>query len=328
METAIPTGAALKAAIETLRRQKNAVILAHYYQDFEIQDVADFVGDSLDLSRRAQAADADIIVFCGVRFMAEVAKILNPERTVLLPDADAGCSLEESCRPDDFRRFRQAHPDHMAISYINCSAEVKALSDIIITSSSAEAILGRLAPEQKIIFAPDKHLGAYLNKKTGRDMLLWDGACVVHEEFSAAALLAARAKQPGAKIAAHPECPEEILDIADFVGSTRKIINYVRETAAETFIIATEPHILHQILKESPGKDVRPAPGVDEIRADGSCPCTYCPYMGLNTMEKLYLALVNEAPKIEMNEELRRAALKPLQKMLEMSAPAVANAAE
>jgi len=327
-ETAIPVGDALKAEIKRLCREKNAVILAHYYQDFEIQDVADHVGDSLDLSRRAQATDADIIVFCGVRFMAEVAKILNPSRSVVLPDMEAGCSLEDSCQPEDFNRFTADHPDHLVVSYINCSAAVKALSDIIVTSSNAEAILDPLPRDQKIIFAPDKHLGAYLNKKTGRDMVLWDGACVVHEEFSAPALIQAKAADKAARVAAHPECPEDILELADFVGSTRKIINYVRETNADRFIIATEPHILHQIRKEAPGKDVTAAPGVDEIRGEGSCPCTFCPYMGLNTMEKLYLALVNEAPAIEMNEDLRLAALKPLKKMLEMSPPVVSKAAE
>jgi len=225
-ETAIPVGDALKAEIKRLCREKNAVILAHYYQDFEIQDVADHVGDSLDLSRRAQATDADIIVFCGVRFMAEVAKILNPSRSVVLPDMEAGCSLEDSCQPEDFNRFIADHPDHLVVSYINCSAAVKALSDIIVTSSNAEAILDPLPRDQKIIFAPDKHLGAYLNKKTGRDMVLWDGACVVHEEFSAPALIQAKAADKAARVAAHPECPEDILELADFVGSTRKIINY------------------------------------------------------------------------------------------------------
>lgn len=313
------------AEIERLRREKNAVILAHYYQDGEIQDLADFVGDSLDLSRRAAATDADMIVFCGVRFMAEVAKILSPEKTVVLPDADAGCSLEDACPPADFARFRAAHPDHIAITYINCSAEVKALSDIIVTSSNAEHIINQLPEHQPILFAPDKHLGAYLARKTGREMTLWNGTCIVHDRFSARELVKLKTDHPDALVAAHPECHQGILDHADHVGSTRSILEYVLGAREKEFIIATERHIIHQMEKAAPGKTFIPAPG-----ADGSCNCADCPFMELNTLEKMYLAMVNESPRIEISEDLRVRALKPLEKMLEMSPPArpVSQAAE
>ncbi len=311
----------LKAEIDRLRRQKNAVILAHYYQDYEIQDIADFVGDSLDLSRHAATTDADVIVFCGVRFMSEVAKIVNPTRTVLLPDGDAGCSLEDACQPDDFKVWREAHPDHISLTYINCSAEVKALSDIIVTSSNAEAIISQLPADQPILFAPDRHLGAFLNKKTGRDMLLWPGACIVHEEFSEDRILKLKAEHRDARVVAHPECPADILSLADFVGSTRGILNFVAEDLAQTFIIATEPHIIHQMEKAHPQKTFIAAPGVSEARDVGACPCTHCPYMAMNTMEKLYLALLNEAPRVEIPEALRLRALKPIERMLEMSPP-------
>lgn len=311
----------LKAEINRLRREKNAVILAHYYQDYDIQDIADFVGDSLDLSRRAAAVDADVIVFCGVRFMSEVAKIVNPTRTVLLPDGDAGCSLEEACQPEDFKIWRDAHPDHISLTYINCSAEVKALSDIIVTSSNAEAILRQLPVDQPILFAPDRHLGAFLNKKTGRNMVLWPGACIVHEEFSEDRILQLKAEHPAAKVVAHPECPDDILGLAHYVGSTRGILNFVAEDDARTFIVATEPHIIHQMEKTNPGKTFIAAPGVSEARDAGACPCTHCPYMAMNTMEKLYLALLNGAPRVEMPEDLRLAALKPIERMLDMSPP-------
>jgi len=312
----------LKAEINRLRHEKNAVILAHYYQDYEIQDIADYVGDSLDLSRRAAAVDADMIVFCGVRFMSEVAKIVNPSRMVLLPDADAGCSLEESCQPEDFKRWRDAHPDHISLTYINCSADVKALSDIIVTSSNAEAIINQLPKDQPILFAPDRHLGAFLNKKTGRNMVLWPGACIVHEEFSEDRLLQLKAQRPDARVVAHPECPDTILDLADYVGSTRGILNFVGEDNAQTFIIATEPHIIHQMESAHPEKTFIAAPGVSEARDVGACPCTHCPYMAMNTMEKLYLALLNDAPRVEMPEDLRLKALKPIERMLDMSPPA------
>ncbi len=305
------------AEIERLRREKNAVILAHYYQDGEIQDLADFVGDSLDLSRKAAATDADMIVFCGVRFMAEVAKILSPDKTVVLPDADAGCSLEDACQPEDFARFRADHPDHIAITYINCSAGVKALSDIIVTSSNAEYIINQLPVHQPILFAPDKHLGAYLARKTGREMVLWEGTCIVHDRFSTRELVKLKTEHPGARVAAHPECHDGILGHADHVGSTRSILDFALSDPADEFIIATERHIIHQMEKAAPEKTFIPAPG-----ADGSCNCADCPFMELNTLEKTYLAMVNQAPRIEISEDLRIRALKPLEKMLEMSPPA------
>jgi len=312
------------AEIERLKRQKNAVFLAHYYQDGEIQDLADFVDDSLDLSRRAAATDADMIVFSGVRFMAEVAKILSSDKTVL-PDADAGCSLEETCLPNDFARWRAAHPDHIALTYINCSAEVKALSDIIVTSSNAEYIIIRLPEHQPILFAPDKHLGAYLARKTGREMVLWDGTCIVHDRFSARELVKLKTRHPDALIAAHPECHQGILDHADHVGSTRSILDFVLAAPEREFIIATERHIIHQMEKAAPEKTFIAAPG-----SDGSCNCADCPFMELNTLEKMYLAMVNGAPRVEISEDLRLRALKPLEKMLEMSPPArsVPQAAE
>ncbi|NQV57095.1 MAG: quinolinate synthase NadA [Rhodospirillales bacterium] len=310
----------LAEEIGRLRSEKNAVILAHYYQDPEIQDIADFVGDSLDLSRRAADTDADMIVFCGVKFMAECAKILNPSKTVVLPDRDAGCSLEDSCTPDDFQSFRDAHPDHMAITYINCSAEVKALSDIIVTSSSAEGIILQIPKNQPILFAPDKHLGRFLARQTGRDLTLWPGTCIVHEQFNERELVKLSVRHPGAKIAAHPECPEEILRHADHVGSTRSLLEYVTTCDASEFIVATEQNIIHQMEKGAPGRTFIAAPG-----ADGKCDCASCPYMAKNNMEKLYLALLNEAPGIEMPEELRLRALKPLQRMLDMSAAKTAS---
>ena len=309
-----PTGLDLLAEINRLRKERNAVILAHYYQQAEIQDLADFVGDSLELSRKAAATDADVIVFCGVRFMAETAKILSPDKIVVLPDMDAGCSLEDSCPPDKFKAFREAHPDHIALTYINCSAEVKALSDIIVTSSSAEKILGQLPKDQKIIFGPDKHLGGYLARKTGRDMLLWPGVCIVHEAFSETELMKLKVKHPDAPIAAHPECPAYILDHADYVGSTSGILDYAKAMPGDTLIVATEPHIIHQMEKAVPEKTFIGAPG-----ADGNCNCNICPYMALNTLEKLYIALRDLQPRIEMDENLRLAAKKSLDRMLEMA---------
>jgi len=305
----------IHAAIDRLRRERNAVILAHYYQDGEIQDLADFVGDSLDLSRKAAATTADVIVFCGVRFMAEVAKILAPTRTVLIPDADAGCSLEDSCRPDVFRHFRNRHPDHIAVTYINCSAEVKALSDVIVTSSNAELIIRQLPEDRPILFAPDRHLGAYLQKKTGRAMTLWPGSCIVHEQFSERELVRLKADHKRAPVVAHPECPDTVLAHADFIGSTRAILEYVLESPAPEFLVATERHIIHQMQKAAPEKLFFSVPG-----ADGGCSCSNCPFMALNTLEKLYLTLLNNTPRIELPEPLRLAALKPLEKMLAMSA--------
>ncbi|MDA5193137.1 quinolinate synthase NadA [Govanella unica] len=306
----------LVAEINRLRREKNAIILAHYYQDSAIQDIADFVGDSLDLSRKAASTDADMIVFCGVRFMAEVAKILSPQKKVVLPDMAAGCSLEDSCPPDAFGKFRAEHPDHLVLTYINCSAAVKALSDIIVTSSNAEHIINQIPMDQPILFAPDRHLGAYLANKSGRDMLLWQGSCIVHERFSERELIKLKAEYPDAPVAAHPECPVQILDHADHVGSTSSILNFVLTSPAETFIIATEPGIIHQMQKAAPHKSFIGAPGVD-----GNCNCNMCPFMALNTMEKLYLALKNETPEITLEEPLRLRALQPLERMLEMSPP-------
>jgi quinolinate synthase len=307
-------GLDLRAEIDRLRRERNAVILAHYYQAPELQDLADFVGDSLDLSRKAAATDADVIAFCGVRFMAETAKILSPDKIVVLPDMDAGCSLEDSCPPDQFRAFREKRPDHIALTYINCSAEVKALSDIIVTSSSAEIILDQLPRDQKIIFGPDKHLGGYLARKTGRDMLLWPGVCIVHEAFSETELIKLKAQYPGAPVLAHPECPAHIIDHADHVGSTKAILDYALASPSEVMIVATEPHIIHQMEKAAPHKLFIGAPG-----ADGNCNCNMCPYMALNTLEKLYIALRDLEPRIEMDETLRLAAKKSLDAMLDMA---------
>jgi quinolinate synthase len=313
-ETKLPTGAELRAEIDRLRTERNAVILAHYYQKPELQDLADFVGDSLELSRKAADTDADVIAFCGVKFMADTAKILSPEKIVVLPDMDAGCSLEDSCPPEKFKAFREAHPDHIALTYINCSTEVKALSDVIVTSSSAETIISQIPPEQKIIFGPDRHLGGYLNRKFGRDMLLWPGVCIVHEAFSERELLKLKEQYPDAPIAAHPECPPHIIDHADYVGSTSGILNYAKTMAAETLIVATEPHIIHQMQLALPEKVFIGAPG-----ADGNCNCNICPYMALNTMEKLYLALRDLQPRIEIEEGLRVAAKRSLDRMLEMA---------
>jgi quinolinate synthase len=311
-------GLDLIAEINRLKKERNAVILAHYYQRPEIQDLADFVGDSLDLSRKAAATDADVIAFCGVRFMAETAKILSPQKTVILPDMDAGCSLEDSCPPDQFAAFRAAHPDHIALTYINCSTEVKALSDIIVTSSSAEIILSKLPADQKIIFGPDKHLGGYLARKTGREMLLWPGVCIVHEAFSETELVKLKAQHPGAPVAAHPECPAHIVDHADYVGSTSGILAFARIIPGDTLIVATEPHIIHQMQLEMPHKTFIGAPG-----ADGNCNCNICPYMALNTLEKLYTALRDLTPRVEMDEALRLQAKKSLDKMLEMASDTV-----
>ena len=314
----LPAGTDLLAEIQRLKVERNAVILAHYYQKPELQDLADYVGDSLELSRKAAATDADVIAFCGVRFMADVAKILSPQKTVILPDMAAGCSLEDSCPPERFRAFRAAHPDHIALTYINCSTEVKALSDIIVTSSSAETILAQIPRTQKIIFGPDRHLGGYLSRKFDREMLLWPGVCIVHEAFSETELLKLRAANPGAPIAAHPECPPAIVDHADYVGSTSGILNYAKEMPGNTLIVATEPHIIHQMQLAMPEKTFIGAPG-----ADGNCNCNICPYMALNTLEKLYVALRDLTPRIEIEEGLRLKAKASLDRMLEMSSGSV-----
>ena len=317
-QTAIPAGIDLLEEINRLRKERNAVILAHYYQKPELQDLADFVGDSLELSRKAAETDADVIAFCGVKFMADTAKILSPEKIVVLPDMEAGCSLEDSCPPEKFAAFRAKHPDHIALTYINCSTEVKALSDVIVTSSSAETILQQIPEDQPIIFGPDRHLGGYLNRKFGRDMLLWPGVCIVHEAFSEKELLKLKAENPDAPIAAHPECPPTILDHADHVGSTSSILNYAKTFPGDTLIVATEPHIIHQMEKALPEKTFLGAPG-----ADGNCNCNICPYMALNTMEKLYLCLRDLEPRIEIEEELRLKAKASLDKMLEMASGTV-----
>ena len=313
-QTRPPTGDDLLSEIERLRKERNAVILAHYYQRPEIQDLADFVGDSLQLSQMAAETDADVIAFCGVKFMADTAKILSPEKIVVLPDMDAGCSLEDSCPPEKFKAFREAHPDHIALTYINCSTEVKALSDVIVTSSSAETIISQIPEDQPIIFGPDRHLGGYLNRKFNRDMLLWPGVCIVHEAFSETELLKLKAQHPGAPIAAHPECPAAIVDHADYVGSTSGILQFAETFEGDTLIVATEPHIIHQMEKALPGKTFIGAPG-----ADGNCNCNICPYMALNTLEKLYTALRDLTPQIEIEEGLRLQAKHSLDRMLEMA---------
>jgi quinolinate synthase len=302
--------------IRRLKCERGAVLLAHYYQNAEIQDLADFVGDSLELARTAQRASAQVIAFCGVRFMAEVAKILNPAATVLIPDLEAGCSLEESCSPDAYKRWRDEHPGHVALTYINCSAAVKALSDIIVTSSSAERIIEQIPPEQPVLFAPDRHLGAYLAKKTGRDLVLWPGTCIVHEQFSEKALVELKIEHPDALVTAHPECPAAILAHADHVGSTSAILQFVQQSPAHKFLIATEPGIIHQMEKLAPGKTFIPVPG-----SEGECGCNVCPHMKRNTLANLYTCLREGAPKLVLPEELRLAALKPLERMLAMTAP-------
>ena len=312
------SGVDLLAEINRLKKERNAVILAHYYQKPEIQDLADFVGDSLELSKRAAETDADVIAFCGVKFMAETAKILSPQKTVILPDMAAGCSLEDACPPGRFKAFRDAHPDHIALTYINCSAEVKALSDIIVTSSSAETILAQIPESQKIIFGPDRHLGGYLSRKFNREMLLWPGVCIVHEAFSETELLKLKAQHPTAPVAAHPECPPHIIDHADYVGSTSGILKYAQDFTGDTLIVATEPHIIHQMELALPNKNFIGAPG-----ADGNCACNICHYMALNTMEKLYLALRDLQPQIVMDEGVRLAAKKSLDRMLEMASGTV-----
>ena len=318
LDTSLPTGTDLLAEIDRLRKERNAVILAHYYQKPEIQDLADFVGDSLQLSQNAAETDADVIAFCGVKFMADTAKILSPEKIVVLPDLEAGCSLEDSCPPEKFKAFREAHPDHIALTYINCSTEVKALSDVIVTSSSAETILQQIPKDQPIIFGPDRHLGGYLSRKFDREMLLWPGVCIVHEAFSETELLKLKAQHPSAPIVAHPECPPHILDHADHVGSTSSILSYAKTFDGDTLIVATEPHIIHQMEKALPSKNFIGAPG-----ADGNCACNICPYMALNTLEKLYVCLRDLEPRIEIEEDLRLAAKKSLDRMLEMASASV-----
>ena len=299
--------------IERLKREKNAVLLAHYYQEPDIQDIADYIGDSLGLAREAARTDADIIVFAGVHFMAETAKILNPGKKVILPDLNAGCSLADSCPPDAFAAFRAQYPDHIVISYINCTAAIKAQTDIICTSSNAEHIVRQIPEEQGIIFAPDRNLGRWLVKETGRDMVLWEGSCIVHEVFSEQQLVRLKARYPDAPVLAHPECEEAVLQHADYVGSTSGIRRFATESEADTFIVATESGILHQMQKDNPDKTFIAAP------PSNGCACNDCPHMKLNTLEKLYLCLKHEAPEIVMEEAIRLRALQPIERMLAMS---------
>lgn len=307
-------GTSLADAILSLKRERNAVLLAHYYVDAEVQDLADFVGDSLELSRRAAETDADVIVFAGVHFMAETAKILNPSKTVLLPDLDAGCTLAESAPAYLFRAFRERHPQHLAVTYINSTAEVKALSDIICTSSSAEAILRQLPPDVPVLFAPDKNLGRYLAKVTGRELLLWQGTCTVHEQFSEKKLHELQFRHPAALLVAHPECEEAVLARADYIGSTSALLQFVKRSDASEFIVATEAGILHQMRLACPGKVFHPAP------PDAPCACNECPYMKRNTMEALYRCMAAGAPEIVIDEPLRSRALAPIERMLHLSA--------
>jgi quinolinate synthase len=306
----------LFAEIERLKKEKNAIVLAHYYQEPDIQDVADYIGDSLGLAQKAKETNADIILFAGVHFMAETAKILNPGKKVLLPDVKAGCSLSDSAPPALFAEWKKKYPGHIVITYINCSAGMKALSDIICTSSNARAIIEQLPPEQPIIFAPDKNLGAWLNKVTGRKMVLWNGACMVHEIFSLEKISKLKLRHPEAKFIAHPECEEAVLQIADFIGSTTQLLKFTQSDANNAYIVATEPGILHQMQQASPTKTFIPAP------PNNSCACNECPHMKRNTLEKLYLCLQYEVPELTMDEDLRLAALKPIERMLEISAKA------
>jgi quinolinate synthase len=303
----------LFGAIGELKRELNAVILAHYYQDPDIQDIADYLGDSLGLAQQAAQTDADVIVFAGVHFMAETAKILNPNKLVLLPDLDAGCSLADSCPPEAFADFKRQHPDHLVISYINCTADIKAMSDIICTSANAVKIVQQVPADRPIIFAPDRNLGRYVMQQSGREMVLWDGSCMVHEIFSERKLVDLKMQHPAAEVIAHPECEEHILRHADFIGSTTALLKYCQQSPKQEFIVVTESGILHQMQKSAPGKTLIPA------LPTTNCACNECPHMRLNTLEKLYLAMRDQTPEITMPEATRLAALAPMQRMLEMS---------
>ena len=313
-EFQIPQGEDLVKAILELKKEKNAVILAHYYQPAEIQDIADYLGDSLQLARAAKDTDADMIAFCGVHFMAEAAKILNPTKKVVLPDLLAGCSLADGCSGEGLRKMREKHPNALIATYINCNAETKAESDIIVTSSNAETIINALPKDKPIIFAPDKNLGRYLEKKTGRNMILWNGSCIVHEAFSMERIAKQLAENPDAKLIAHPESETAVLDLAHFIGSTSALLDYVQKDDCQKFIVATEEGILHEMKKRAPGKELIPALVYDE-----SCNCSECFFMKRNTLEKLYLCMKYELPEITMDEELRLKALKPIEAMLELS---------
>lgn len=304
----------LFGAIADLKKELNAIILAHYYQENDIQDIADYIGDSLGLARQAADTDAEVIVFAGVHFMAETAKILNPNKLVLLPDLEAGCSLADSCPPEEFAKFKAQHPDHIVISYINCTAEIKAMSDIICTSSNAVKLVQQIPADQPIIFAPDKNLGRYVMEQTGRDLVLWQGSCIVHETFSEKRIIELKIEHPEAEVLAHPECETPVLSHADFIGSTTALLKRSEVSDRQIFIVATEPGIIHQMEKVSPNKTFIPAPSTS------NCACNECPYMRLNTLEKLYLAMKYKTPEITLPEEVAKAALKPIQRMLEMSA--------
>ena len=305
----------LRSEIDRLRKEKDAIIFAHYYQEPDIQDIADFVGDSLELARKAAQTSAKVIVFAGVHFMAETAKILNPEKTVLLPDLNAGCSLADGCTPEAFRAMKQRYPDHKVVTYINCSAEIKTMSDVVCTSSNARKIIESIPADQPILFAPDRNLGRYLIRETGRDMVLWDGSCVVHEAFSLDKLLALYREHPTAKIVAHPESEAQILKVAHYIGSTSGMRNFIKTDDGHTYIVATEAGILHQLAVEVPQKTLIPAPAYE----DNTCACSECAFMKLNTLQKLYLCLKNGSPEITLEEELREKALMPIRKMLELS---------
>lgn len=309
------TNSELIEKINILRKEKNAIILAHYYQEPEIQDIADFVGDSLALAQWAAKTTADIIVLCGVHFMGETAKILSPDKRVFIPDMAAGCSLADSCPADEFEKFTKAHPDHTVISYVNTTAAVKAVTDIVVTSTNAKQIVESLPEDEKIIFGPDQNLGDYINKLTGRDMLLWEGACHVHEQFSMEKIIDLKKQYPNALLLAHPECPKYLLEIADHVGSTSSILKFATQSDNKQFIVATEAGILHQMQKENPNKEFIPAPP-----EDSTCACNECFYMKMNTLHKLYLCLKNEQPEIFVDEEVRVKAVMPIERMLEISA--------
>lgn len=313
MERSAPLPRDLFSAIQDLKRELNAVILAHYYQDPDIQDIADYIGDSLGLSQQAAATDADVIVFAGVHFMAETAKILNPNKLVLLPDLDAGCSLADSCPPDAFAAFKATYPDHLVVSYINCTAEIKAMSDIICTSSNAVKIVNQIPLDQPIIFAPDRNLGRYVMQQTRREMQLWQGSCMVHETFSEKQIVRLQMEHPQAEVIAHPECEPSVLRHANYIGSTTALLKYALQSSTSTFIVVTEPGIIHQMQKDAPGKRFIPAPALNH------CACNECPHMRLNTLEKLYRAMKHRFPEVTLPEATRNAALRPIQRMLEMS---------
>lgn len=304
----------LFAEIEKLKREKNAVLLAHYYQEPDIQDIADYVGDSLGLAQQAAKTSADIILFAGVHFMAETAKIINPAKKVILPDLNAGCSLSDSCPPAQFAEFKKRYPEHKVVTYINCSAGLKALSDVVVTSTNAQKIVESFPQDQPLIFAPDKNLGAYINKETGRNMVLWDGACMVHEVFSRKKLVELQMRHPNAQIIAHPECEAPVLEMASYIGSTSGLLRYTSESAAEEFIVVTEAGIIHQMEKRNPNKRFIAAPN------EGTCACNDCPHMKLNTLEKVYICLQHELPEVDVPEPLRSEALKPIERMLDLSA--------